>query len=83
MQNLDKIKSLIPGCFGSEDKIFALHPADEQQAKKVVKLCRASGISFESCLGLFQTFLGTKVPEYEKINGQMEEIKKFVLRLWK
>lgn len=83
MLKLEEIKNLIPGCFGSDDKIFALYPTDEQQAKVVVKHCKALGLSFEDCLNLFQNFLEDTMTTSEHFDNQSGVIKKFVHHRWK
>lgn len=36
-------QSQIPGCFGSADCKFAVHPLDEQRAKAAIKDAQANG----------------------------------------
>jgi hypothetical protein len=38
-----KWQDLVPGCFGVEDHIFALHRADEDRAKEAIEKAKAAG----------------------------------------
>jgi deoxyribodipyrimidine photolyase-like uncharacterized protein len=54
---LETLRSQIEGCFGSEDKIFASHPLDEDRAKELRKLAKKNGISLSEVQDIVAGFL--------------------------
>jgi hypothetical protein len=40
-------QEMIPGTFGSQDRIFAGHPLDEGRAKEAIKAAKAAGATRE------------------------------------
>ena len=52
----------IPGCFGSEDSIFAGHHNDEERALELLRQCFAEGVSLAEVLKEIEAFLRRKHP---------------------
>ncbi|OJW80272.1 MAG: hypothetical protein BGO69_05420 [Bacteroidetes bacterium 46-16] len=74
---LDSLKQSMPGCFGSEDGIFAGHPADEKRAKELRRIATDKGISLNEVLQIAQEYMQRKNYIKEHIEEQMTEIRKF------
>ena len=65
----------IPGCFGDEDLLFAVHPLDSQRAIEVLLAAKKDGVSLADLLNEFRTYLGGRTSNEEHISEQMKVIR--------
>lgn len=66
-------KKLIPGCFGNNDHIFALHPCDKERAKKMLHLAIYYGYDLEHIIPEIKFFLVSIDEAQEHINIQIKK----------
>lgn len=68
-------KTKLPGCFGTVDLKFALHPLDEERAKQMMKLAFKSGASIDDILSAIAGYLDSKGAKRRHIEEQLEYAK--------
>lgn len=73
-------KNRIPGCFGTVDQIFAMHPLDEQRAKEMMKQALESGASIQDILNELEEHMKSKNCSEEHIQEQLINAKS--LSIW-
>jgi|HubBroStandDraft_6_1064221.scaffolds.fasta_scaffold2472470_1 hypothetical protein len=71
---------MIPGCFGENDRIFAVHPLDEKRAKAAIAAAKAAGATmtdFEKEL-LWDVYIHVKDHDvfWELVTNQNKKLKK-------
>lgn len=70
-------KQMIPGCFGDQNGIFALHPADERRAEELKGMLRDQHISNQDIEEAFEDWLAQRHGIYYNRKEQMDKINKF------
>lgn len=74
----DKInnwKSQMSRCFGSVDKLFALHPSEEKNAQEMLKNALAENATIDEILSTAEEFLKSTNCSQEHTDSQIERMK--------
>ncbi|WP_332737602.1 hypothetical protein [Flavihumibacter sp.] len=77
LNTLEKLRQSIGGCFGSEDGIFAGHPADEERAKVIRKDAEGIGVRLVEMQELVLGYLYRRQYQAEHIKTQTDAATKF------
>ena len=75
MFSLDELRAMVPACFGSEDRIFAGHPADSQRARGLLSSFWESDFSFEDFEQIIRDYLVGLECSDEHIEEQMGRVR--------
>jgi hypothetical protein len=68
-------KDQVGACFGCVDQIFALHPNDEERAKKMINDALAAGNSIEEVLAAASEHLESKKCPQNHIEEQLGRVR--------
>ena len=69
-------------CFGDRDVIFAGHPSDERQAKKLIKEAISDGATQDEFKKELIWHVYKNVPNVEYRNARFEEVEKRLSKMW-
>ena len=73
----DAWKKLISGAFGSQDKIFAMHPCEIKRASKMLAKAIADGVGYKEYTSAIKSWLKETMPSNKNhIQAQMKRVRK-------
>ena len=74
------LKKYISTCFGSQDKIFASHPLDEEEAKQLANYAKKNDVSLSEVIKITRDYLTNYGCHAAHIDEQVNEATKFFAR---
>ena len=69
-------KSQMSRCFGSVDKLFALHPSEEKNAQEMLKEAMNEHATVDEILSTAEEYLKSRNCSQDHIDSQIERMKK-------
>jgi hypothetical protein len=75
MFSLGDLKAMVPGCFGTADKIFSGHPADSKRARNLLSSFWEARFSFEEYEQAIKEYLTALGCSQKHIENQMKRVK--------
>jgi len=70
-------KRRIGSCFGSVDKKFALHSADEKRAFRLLEEMREEGVSWNDARDAAKDYLKQRTSNAKHISDQMKRVREY------
>jgi hypothetical protein len=70
------IATLIPGCFGLVDQLFAIHPRDRDRAFELLTFCRENNFSLDEVLSEIEAYLRNQECGSDHIQEQLDRVRR-------
>jgi hypothetical protein len=74
---LETLRTLIGGCFGDQDKIFASHLLDEDRAQELRNIAQNNGIKLSELEDIVTGHLYRSLSNPDHINKQIKKASEF------